>query len=944
MDVGRHPRIELLPRSQVVKLKGRAGDFTATISQTSSFVDWDKCTGCGICKEKCPSKVPSEFDLLLGDRRAIYTPFPQAVPSKPAIDKEHCIYFQKGKCRVCEKVCPTDAIDYELKDKSFNLNVGAIVVANGVDYMDPTEASEYGYRRFKNVVTSFELERILSAGGPTKGELRRVTDGRTPQRIAFLNCIGSRNVKRDIHYCSRICCMNAIKDSLIIREEFPEAEIYIFYIDIRAFGKGFEQFYERSVEEGVKYVNSKPSKIVEDSCTGDLILMYEDPETGKVEDLKVDMAVLSAALTPPVGTRALAEVLGIELADDGFFRPKHPCGSPLESTKPGVYLCGCATGPKDITDSIAEASGATAKIPVPLPAEQPHEGELEIEELPTDGEPRVGVFVCHCGLNIAGVLPMKELKEYAEKLPGVVFAKDVLFACAESTQREIQETVKEHKLNRVVVAACTPKTHEPIFQETLAKVGLNPYLFEMANIRDHCSWVHRNEPEEAAEKAKDLIRMAVAKSRLLKPLYFRELEVDQKVLVVGGGVSGIEVASDLARRGFKTYLVEKSARLGGTVAELASLYPTGEPGAKLVEEKVKALKGVEVFTETELSELGGFVGNFEVKLKTKKQGTKELKVGAIILAIGSDLFSPADMYGYGKSANVFTNMELEAMLQGEKQFVLDGKKPKSVAFIQCVGSRGDVGNPGCSRYCCQAAIKEAISLRKQGIDVTIFHRDVRVYSKGAEEMYRQARGLGVLFLPYEPESPPRLMGKSRVSHIEVHDRDFKTDVSIPVDAVILSVGMIPKVQDSSQLAELLRIPRGRDQFFLERHPKFGPVETSTEGVFLCGCDQFPKDIADSLAQSSAVASKVAVLLSSGRISLEPITSWVNAKFCRGCGKCVEICEFNAIELEDGVAQVNTALCKGCGTCASVCPTGAIDMHHFSQEQIEAVLGAFLKEG
>jgi len=879
---------------------------------------------------------------MLGERRAIYTPFPQAVPSKPVIDKGHCIYFKTGKCRVCEKVCPTSAIDYEMKDQSYNIKADAIVVASGVDYKDPTEASEYGYHRFKNVVTSFELERLLSAGGPTKGELRRITDDKSPKRIAFINCIGSRNVRWDIHYCSRICCMNAIKDSLIIREEFPEAEIYIFYIDIRAFGKGFEQFYERSVEEGMKYVNTKPSKIVEDPVSGDLILMYENPDTGKVEDLQVDMAVLSAALIPPKGTEQLAKVLDIELAEDGFFKPLHPCGNPLESTRAGIYLCGCGTGPKDITDAIAEASGSTAKIAAPIPGEAAAETDSLPEELPTDGEPRVGVFVCHCGLNIAGVLRMDELREYARELPGVVFAEDVLFACAESTQRQIQEVVKEQQLNRVVVAACTPKTHEPIFRETLAKIGLNPYLFEMANIRDHCSWVHRGDPEEAGEKAKDLIRMAVAKCRLLKPLYFRELDVDQKVLVIGGGVSGIEVASDLGRRGFKTYLVEKSSTLGGTVYELASLYPTGEPGKALVDSKVEKLGGnVEVLTNAEVFEIGGFVGNFDVKLKIGKK-ERELKVGAIVVAIGSDLFRPDGFYGYGRYANVYTNMELERMLRENGSQSIKGKRPQSVAFIQCVGSRGEGGNPGCSRYCCQAAIKEAIALRRMGANVTIFHRDVRVYSKGAEEMYREARGLGILFIPYQPDNRPEILGKERATHVEIYHRGFDARLSLPVDSVVLSVGMIPRAKDSLQLAELLRIQRGRDQFFLERHPKFGPVETSTEGVFLCGCDQFPKDIADSICQASAVASKVTVLLSSGRITLEPIVSWVNERRCRGCGKCVEVCEFNAIELVDGFARVNDALCKGCGTCASVCPTGAIDTHHFTQGQIEAVLEAMLE--
>jgi len=943
MDVGRHPRIELLTNSEVKAVKGRKGDFKVKILRRARYVDPNLCTSCGRCSEVCPVVKPNEFDLGLGSRKAIFTPFPQAVPSAYTRIEEDCLGTLPIACGKCAEECEIKCINLDDKDELVEVRVGSIIVATGVDYYDPREASEYGYARFENVVTSFELERILTASGPARGELKRFTDAKAPRRVAFIQCVGSRSVKRDIPYCSRICCMNSIKDSLIIREQFPEAEIFIFYIDMRAFGKGFEEFYERSVREGVKYIGTKPSRIVEDEATGDLVLMYENPETKKVEHLQVDMVVLSAALVPTEDTKQLAQVLGIELAKDGFFAPVHPCGNPLESTKPGIYLCGCATGPKDITDSIAEASGAAAKVPLMLLEGEVAEAAHPIEELPTDGRPRIGVFVCHCGLNIAGVLPVEDLSEYAKGLPDVVFAENVLFACAESTQRHIQDMVKEHTLNRVVVAACTPKTHEPIFRETLAKVGLNPYLFEMVNIRDHCSWVHQREPEEAAQKAKDLIRMGVARGRLLEPLYFKELDVDQKVLVIGGGVSGIEAATDLSRRGFKTYLVEKDSGLGGWVSELASLYPTGESGSELIASKLKALgQNVEVMVDTEISDIGGFVGNFDVKLKSKGKRARQLRVGAIVLAIGSDLFLPEGMYGYGKYPNVYTNMELERMLAKSGRLLIEGAKARSVAFVQCVGSRGDAGNPGCSRYCCQAAIKEAISLRKQGIDVTIFHRGVRVYSKGAEEMYRQARAMGVLLIPYEPENRPQVLGEKRAESIEIYNRDVDAKLVLRVDAVILSTGMIPRAKESARLAELLRIQRGQDRFFLERHPKFGPVETSMEGVFLCGCDQFPKDIADSISQASAVAAKVAALLSTGKITLEPIVSQVNVRFCRGCGKCVEICEFNAIELVDGIAKVNEALCKGCGTCASICPTGAIDVRHFTQRQIEAVLEAMLE--
>jgi len=945
MDVGRHPNITLLPRSEVIKIQGGPGKFIATVKTHASYVNWDKCTGCGFCSEKCPSKIPSEFELMLGKRPAIYKPFPQAVPSKPSIDKANCIYFKKGKCRVCEKVCPTEAIDFDMEDTYSDIDVGAVIVATGIDYFDPTEASEFGYRRFKNVVTSFELERLLSAGGPTQGELIRFTDNKPPKMIAFINCVGSRNMHRDIPYCSRICCMNAIKDSLIIREYFPDAEIYVFKIDIRAFGKGFEELYNRSLEEKVKYIKGKPSKVVEDKKTGDLILAHEDQDTGKIEHMQVDMVVLSSALIPAEGSKELAKILGVELARDGFFKQKDACGAPLESTHEGIYLCGCATGPKDITDSIAEASGAATKAAL-LVEERVEEVKTEIEPIDISGEPRVGVFVCHCGLNIAGLLPCESLADYAKTLVNVVFSEDVLFACAESTQRQIQERVKKHNLNRVVVAACTPRTHEPIFQETLAKVGFNPYLFEMVNIRDQCSWVHIHEPEAATQKAKDLIRMAVAKARLSHPLDKREMEVGQEILIIGGGIAGMQSAIDFASRGFKVHLVEKEPQLGGRVFNLASLYPQGRPGKDLIDMKLDELKkfGVNTYTNTEVNTIEGFIGNFDVGLHSKgKKIFQKLKIGAIVLAIGSDLYQPDEHHGYKKFSNVYTNMEIEQMLlqKGIPENV------KSVVFIQCVGSRGSEGNPGCSRYCCQAAIKQAIVFKEKGIDVTIFHRGIRVYAKGAEMMYRRARELGVLFLPYPDDSFPSIKGKTKAENIVVYSKDLDADIVVPVDMVVLSAGMIPKAEESQRLSEILRVSRGPDKFFLERHPKFGPVETSVDGVFLCGCCQFPQDIADSIAQASAVASRASALLSKGIITLEPIVSSVDEELCRGCGSCAEICEFKAVELiekEKGiwVARVNEALCKGCGSCCAICPTGAIDIKHFRRDQIEAELEALFE--
>jgi len=843
-----------------------------------------------------------------------------------------------SECLECVKACEPQAIVHDMLDEYIDLDVGSVVVTTGVDYLDPKEASEYGYKRYKNIYTSFELERIMSEDGPTGGELELNKELKGPLRFAFIQCVGSRNMRRDINYCSRICCMNTIKDSLVLKEHYPDAEIVVFYIDIRAFGKGFEEFYNRSLEKGVKYLKGKPSKVIEDE-QGDLIVHYED-EKCQPNQMTFDAVCLASALIPSKGCRNLAAVLGVEIDEDGFFKNTEPAIEPLESTREGILVCGCATGPKDITDSIAEASGAAVKAACFLKGHELEIEKPEIEPIDVSGPPRVGVFVCHCGPNISRVVDVKEVAEYAKALPDVVFAEDYSFACSETAQRQIQERIAEHKLNRVVVAACTPKTHEPSFQDSLIMVGLNPYLFDIANIRNQCSWVHQKEPVRATEKAKELVKMSVARVRKLTPLFMKELPVNRDVAIMGAGIAGLRCGIDLLARGFAVKIIEKNNVPGGLVHSLSSIYPSFKSGREIVEKLIEEFTqgGGEIITAAELVDVTGYVGNFQVKLDIRGKEI-EFTVGAIVLSTGAILYNPGKRFSYGKFSNVITNMELE-------QKILSGdiKDIKSVAFIQCVGSRGDDGNPGCSRYCCQAAIKEAISLREKGINVTILNRGVRVYSKGAERMYRKARELGVLFLPYEGE--PEITGTTKAEEITVPSADLDADIAIPVDLIVLSVGMVP-AEDSLRLSELFKVPRGPDKFFLERHSKFGPVETTVEGVFLCGCCQFPQDIGDSISQASAVASKVAALLSHDKITLAPITSSVIEEYCRGCGRCAEVCEFHAIEIvekEKGVfvAQVNEALCKGCGTCVAACPTGAIDLKHFRSEQIEAQLEALFE--
>ena len=953
MDVGRHPRINLFTNSEVVSVSGTAGNFRVKVLRKARFVDEIECTACGDCANVCPVVQPNEFDEGLCLRRAIYSPFSQAVPSAYIRSAEDCLGTNPIACGKCVEVCQKNCVDLDMRDVIEEIEVGAIIVATGIDYYDPREASEYGYTRFENVVNSIELERLLSPSGPSGGKLLRFTDQKPPKRVSFIQCVGSRCIRRDIPYCSRICCMNAVKSALLIREMYPETVVDIFYIDVRAFGKGFEQFYQRAFKDKkINFIKGKPSRIEEDQNTHDLVILTENVETGKSERLRTDLVILSEAIVPAAKSKDLSHILMVKTDSRGFFLPKDRCGDPLTSTKEGIYLCGCATGPKDITDSIAEASGAAIRAAQFLTDHKLPEIREEIPEYDFSGPPRIGVFVCHCGSNIAGVLDVDLLKIYATSLAEVVYADDLLFACAESTQRSIQDRIIENKLNRVIIAACTPRTHEPIFRETLRKVGLNPYLLEMANIRDQCSWVHGESPEMATDKAKDLIRMAVARARKLEPLEPQEMDIGHNVLVVGGGITGIESALQLAKRDYQVYLIEKESELGGWVNKLRILYPTGMSGKELIDEKIKQLENdkIQIFTQTSIKDIKGFVGNFEVTLKSSngKPMSKSIKVGAIVIATGFELYKPHEgEYGYQKYKNVITNMDLEYLLEAKNKLVFQDKPIENVAFVQCVGSRGKDGLPECSRYCCQAAIKQAIALQKMGAQVTVFNRDIRVYHHEAETMYRQARELGVTFIRYTPENEPKLIGKKNVEKIRFREPSLQIDIEVDTDLLVLSVGMRPSTMSFQEIQKFLKIPVGMDGFLLEKHPKFGPVETNIEGVFICGCVQGPKDISDSIGQANAVAAKVDALLARSTILMEPLTSIINEELCRGCGTCVTVCEYGAIILqakdEVTVAQVNEALCKGCGTCATFCPTNAIDIRHFRDEQIESMLKAFLVE-
>jgi len=885
--------------------------------------------------------VDDEYNLGLGKRKAIYVKYPQAVPLKYAIDKDNCIYFQKGRCRACEKFCPAGAIKFEDKEKIFEINVGSIILAPGCNTFDPSSLETYSYKRFPNVVTSLEFERLLSASGPTMGKILRLSDGKEARRIAWIQCVGSRDVKANI-YCSSVCCMYAIKEAVVAKEHVEGVECTIFFMDMRTFGKEFERYYERAKEEGVRFFRAKPHTIEEDSETKDLIVRYVN-EDGEIKEERFDMVVLSVGLEAGAYAVETAKKLGIELEEYNFAKTQE--FSPIETTKKGIYVCGSFSEPKDIPISVMEASAASAAAQEIL---SPERGKLVKEkEYPPEidvskEEPRIGVFVCNCGINIGGIVDVPSVVEYARKLPNVVYVEENLFTCAQDTQERIKEVIKKERLNRIVVAACTPRTHEPLFQETLRSCGLNKYLFEMANIRNQCSWVHSDEKEKATEKAKDLVRIAVSKARKIRPLPQPTVPVIKSALVIGGGVSGMSAALSLANQGFHVSLVERENKLGGNAVNLLQDWKGNDVGLFLDDliKKLNENENIDVYLNSKIEEINGFVGNFETII-SQNGSKKSIKHGTIIIATGAKEYKPKE-YLYGQDERILTLLELD------KAFKEDGSKikdAKAAVFIQCVGSR-EPERPYCSKVCCTHSIKSALRLKEinPDMDIYILYRDIRTYGR-REELYRKAREKGILFIRYDLENKPKVIKEDGKISVIVRDHVIKREIKINPDLVILASAIVPS-EENEELSQLLRIPISEDGFFLEAHAKLRPVDFATDGIYMCGLCHYPKPIEESITQAKAAASRAATVLSKKELTVEGLVSHVNPLICRGCGKCVEACPFGAISLveKEGrkLAEVQPALCKGCGSCAVACPTGAASVYNFEDEQIidmvEAALG------
>ncbi|MFP3868909.1 MAG: FAD-dependent oxidoreductase, partial [Desulfobacteraceae bacterium] len=837
VEVGRHLNIEVLPDTEVEALEGELGHFRATLNSRPRYIDPVKCTGCGDCRKVCPVTAVNEFNAGLDRREATYIRYPQAVPLAFAIDRQVCI-----GCGLCGQVCLAGAVKYHDTPHKRELDVGGVILTVGSEVFDPSRLDNYNYAQLPNVVTSLEFERILSASGPYRGHLMRPYDREEPQKIAWLQCVGSRDVKTN-PYCSAVCCMYAIKEAVIAKEHaHGDLDTAIFYMDMRTYGKDFEQYYNRARHEhGVRFIRSRIHSIdPEGEC--DLRVSYVDDQGEKQSEV-FDLVVLSVGFQVSESVKHLARRLGIGLNQHNFALTDPFV--PVATSRPGVYVCGTFQCPKDIPQSVMEASAAAAACSAALGEARwtrTKSKEVPPERMVSEEEPRIGVFVCNCGINIGGIVNVPAVREYARTLPNVVHVEDNLYTCSQDTQVKISSVIKEHDLNRVVVAACTPLTHEPMFQETLIDVGLNKYLFEMANIRNQDSWVHMKEPDKATAKAKDLVRMAVARASLLRPLFEKPLDITQRALVIGGGIAGLTAALNLADQGFETIIIEKEKELGGNARHLGRTIE-GQDVPKFVNrlvEKVENHEKIQVLTQALVVGFRGYKGNFTTEVIVGP-GMYERKInhGATIVATGAQEYRPKEFL-YGEHDHVMTLLELGQKVSQRYEVA----KWDRVAMIQCVGSR-NAENPNCSRICCQGAVKYALELKdiNPDLDVVILYRDMRMYGF-LEDYYLKARNQGIMFARYDLDNLPQVQSEDGKLSVTFNDHILNRPIRMPVDAVVLSAGI--RAADTEELASLLKIPRSADGFFIEAHAKLRPVDFASEGIFLCGMAHSPKLISESI--------------------------------------------------------------------------------------------------
>jgi len=926
-----HDNIELLPYSEVVKVEGKEGDFNVSVVRKPRMVDPKRCTLCEACIKVCPVEVEREFGGGLEKRKAIYLPFPQAIPHSLVIDPKTCT-----RCGECVKVCSPGAIDLDMKEEQERIEVGAIVLGFGFEPFIAQKKGEYGFGRYENVLTSIQFERLLSTSSPTQGLPVRVSDGKKMEKVAFIQCVGSRDPSCGQNHCSTICCMYATKQAMIAKDRAPGLGVTFYYMDIRPMGKDYERYYERAkTDYGIEYIRSAISSIKEVQQTKNLLITYVKGD-GTFEEREFDAVILSVGFTPPQTIKDLAGRMGLQLNQQGFCQTDE--FSPAQTSVKGIFVGGAFRGPRDIPETVVEGSSAAAAatsflIPNRLPQvakEYPVEGALG------DEIPKVGVFLCHCGEELKKSLSISDLINGTKQLKEVVYVEEVGLACLPGDLDLIKKRIGEQGLNRIVIAGCSHREIRGAMEEMAKGMGFNPYLIEYANIREQCAFVHLDYPKLATEKAMALIRIATERAKRVQPIRKGKQKIDKKGLVVGGGLAGMTASLQLAQQGYEVYLIEKQKELGGNLRESFYTLKGSNPQDFLnkIVKQVESNDSIHLYSEAEVLGFEKKNGHYQTKIRHQNE-EKVFDHGALILATGGKEITPKG-YLYGEDSRVLTQRQLEKMIHLNDKGLKD---IHSMVMIQCVGSR-DEEHPYCSRVCCSHAVKNALKLKEKdpGMNIYVLYRDVRTYGF-YETYYHEARGKGIIFMRYDLENKPKVALQEGILQVSLFDPAMNSPIVLSTNRVVLSTGIEPN--DHQELARIFDVELNPDGFFMEANPKSAPLDSVDRGKFFCGLCHSPNFIEDAISQGNAAAARAGALLSKEAVEEKAYQAYVVKRLCCGCGLCVTVCPYGARVLneEEGKAEVIGSLCQGCGSCVIACRNAASQQRNFEKELNLAALDA-----
>ena len=938
-ESGRQLHIDLMPMTTLESLSGEASNFHAVLNTSPRYIDIEKCTACGECVKKHPDLI--RFTPGLDPRAPTCMRYPQATPYAFSVDME-----KVTDIKALQKCCKADAILSMGKPEITRVEVASIVLSTGADLFNPDVLDNFGGGKFANVVTGLSYERIMSASGTTKGELLRPSDNKRPKRVAWIQCVGSRGInKANVSYCSSVCCMYALKEAMVTKERFgEEIETSIFYMDMRTHGKDYELYLNRARNDyKVKLIRSKPHSIVENNDTKDLSITYTLEEEVQNKTQTFDMVILSTGFRIPQSTINLADRLGIELNHHNFAKTDN--FNPVKTSRSGIYVCGVFECPKDIPETMVQASAAASMaasmLPEILTDRQTRENIVPERDVKNQ-DPKIGVFICDCGFDIGGVIDVNALVDFVDDLPDVAISRAVGYGCSKESMIKIENLIQEHQLNRVVIAGCSPRTHETKFQDLLGRVGLNKYLVEIVNIRDQNTWAHMNQPTAAAKKARLLIKAGVNGVRKSRPLMDHTLPMNQNALVIGGGITGMNAALHLANQGLKVYLVERAPDLGGLARSIRKTIE-GEDVAVFVNSLVEdtlSHKNIQVLTRSIVVDHKGMPGLFTTGIQTGlRMNYIQVNHGVTIIATGA-LPNRPEQYLLGKNDNVVTQLDMDAIIEDDPEKI---KKLDQIVMIQCVGSR-EPDNPNCSRICCQTAIKNVLRIKAINPDTQIFvlYRDMRTYGF-SEDYYKKARDLDVKFIRYKVDDKPIVSENKEGLSVLTNDMILGRKLDIQADCIVLSTGMVADDETTEDMSMTFHIPRSRDNYFLEDHEKLRPLDMSIPGFFIAGTTHSPKTIRESVTQALGAAGRAQTLLARKYINLGAAVAKVDGAKCASCLICVRACPFHIPFINaDGYSEIDPAKCHGCGICAADCPAKAIQLLTYEDDQIMAKLDGLFK--